>query len=227
MSLVVFLKQRGVQYGVAGSVIWHLFWMFAISVTFVSPAIDRKATRIHFIGPVLSDDAFNTIVSLKPEVSETFYRSAETLAGETLEPEIGALGHQSPGDIVSVPTGSAAWNLLRGTLGRSGSDTPFDEKLQVRILESPYPITGNLKDRDLFFVPPAPALAAGEAEFELTVDAGGKVASAENIASSGNPETDRAWQSHLKAWQFMPADESAPAKQTGRVRVGVPEGAQP
>lgn len=228
MALGVFLKERGVQYGIAGSVIWHLFWLFAITVTFIAGPTERKPTRIQFIGPVLSDDAFNTLVALKPEISETFYRTPESLAGEILEPEIGNLGHQAPGDVVSVPMGRAAWNLLRGTLGRSrGSGGIFDEKLSVDILKSPYPVTGDLKKRDLFFLPPAPDIASGEGVFEITADASGKVIRAANIESTGSAESDLAWQKYLEAWQFMPVDAVTVPIQSGRVRVAPARSAQP
>jgi len=224
--LANFVKERGFQYGVAGSVIWHLFWLFAISVSFGTGADKAAQTRIHFIGPVLTDDAFNTLVAMKPELSETIYRAVDTLSEASLEPEIGALGYQSPGETIGVPTARTAWSILRGALGATpgGRSRLFEDKLPVNLVENPFPITGQLKSRDLFFVPRLPTLAvlneeAVEALFEISVDAEGRVVRVENIESSGSPKADLAWQRHLKAWQFMPLDDKSAPEQTGRIQI--------
>lgn len=225
------LANRGMQYAVAGSLLWHLVWLFGISVDLSPSARAReRETKIYFLGPVLSDEAFRTMLAAKPEASRTLYRSAEDL-GETLEPEIENLGHQSPNDAVSVPRGAAAWKALAGTLRAGGSPTSvFYDRFEVEILPRPFKVTGELAERDLLFLPELPRRASaaegmktGNAVFQITVDAAGKVAAVENEISSGDPASDLAWRRYLKNWQFMPLADPAAAPQTGEVRLGIPE----
>lgn len=226
------LRDRGIQYGIAGSALWHLFWLFVVTVNFSNGGSSQpRGTRIYFLGPVLSDRSFNTIVASKPELSETIYRSAGETA-EALEPEIESLGRESPGDAVSVPSGQAAWSSLRGVLNTSRVHHPalFYEKFPVDIVKSPFPVTGQLAKRDIFYLPPAPpepvnapAGAPSEAVFEIAVNAAGAVVRVENEISSGDPETDLSWQRYLKEWQFMPNQTQGPAPETGEIRLRFPD----
>jgi len=232
MFLTEAVKNRGFQYAIAISVLWHLFWFFAITIDIKAPASKhRPDLKVYFLGPVLSDDAFNMIVALKPELSETSYRAPEDFS-QNLEPEMGTLERLSPGDLVSVPLGRATWGALRGVIKaeKPYADTEFYQKFSIDIVKSPFPIQGDLKRRDILYLPELPEepLALNleepalipEAEFELTVSDSGEVTRVENIISSGQPEVDLTWQRYLKKWQFMPQERKAKkGPQKGIVRV--------
>jgi len=230
MFIEVF-KNPGYQYAMLASVLWHLFWFFGLAVDVKAPEEKvRPDLKIHFLGPVLSDDAFNMIVATKPELSRTFYKSAETFE-EALEPEAGQLDRRQPGDLLSVPLGRTTWGALRGSLPEEKpyAHEEFIDKFSIDIIESPFPVEGDLKDRDLFHLPDLPKKApplseempsAGAAEFRVRVDAEGVVRKIENVISSGDPETDLVWQRYLKKWQFMPLDvPEGDAVQEGLIKV--------
>lgn len=224
------LRNRGFQIAITCSLTWHAFWLFAVTATFATPERARKPTRIYFLGPVLSDDSFNMLVATKPELSKTRYLASEDSAAESLEPPLESLGRQSPGDLVSVPSGGTTWNLLRGVLGtgETGSVPLFAEKFNVDIGKSPFPVSGALAKRGLINAPPPPlSLAAPgdeegvllDAVFELTVDAKGDVARVDIVSSSGDPGRDMVWQNYLKKWQFYPLDDFSTADQKGQIRI--------
>ena len=226
----MFLREKGFQYAIAGSLLWHFFWLFVVAVNFSGGAVEaRKNTRIYFIGPVLSDHAFNVLLSNKPEMSQTIYRTLPEIE-ETLEPEIENLGRQSPGDAVSVPTGRSSWSHLQGVLRASAPghhDALFYEKFQADIAASPFPVSGDLQKRDILYLPDLPLAASaaregapsGEAVFKLTVSADGKVTRAENTVSSGDASLDLVWQKYLEGWQFLPLEGGSGPDQTGQVRL--------
>ena len=235
LSFEIF-RNRGFQYAAVGSLLWHAFWLFGVSANFTPAGAAPKPTRIYFLGPVLTDDSFNMILATKPELSETRYVADAALAQE-LEPALENLGRQSPGDLVSVPSGGATWNILRGVLesGRARSAPPFAEKFNVDIAAGPYPVTGALAERGLLRVPkPPPSLTApgeedaglSEAVFALTVNAQGDVVSADVRASSGSPERDLEWRDYLKKWQFVPLPSYLTSDQKGEVRIRPPQGGE-
>ena len=228
-----YLKERGFQLAIIGSVVWHFFWLFGVQVNeYPHERSGSSKTRIYFLGPVLTDEAFNMIVSTKPELSETLYRSASQLI-QTLEPEIENLSRHTPGDLVSIPFGQRTWHSLRGILEiqRQRQPSYFYEKFSVDIIKSPFPLTGDLAKRDLFYLPQLPrkpdrllypeGITVGpEALFEITVNAKGEVTKVENIVSTGNPEEDLIWNRYLKDWQFMPFPGESGPNQKGQLRVG-------
>ena len=232
MHLFELAKNRGFQYAIAITMLWHFFWFFAVTIDVKTPAAkSRQDFRVHFVGPVLSDDAFNMIVALKPELSQTRYHIPEDFT-QNLEPATGSLDRRSPGDLVSVPMGRTTWSALRGTIQgeKPYADTDFYHKFSIDVAKSPFSVSGDLKDRDLLYLPDVPKQplslkleqpsGVSDAEFEITVDPSGTVTRVENLISSGDPEADLMWQRYLRKWQFMPLERVGKAPvQKGQVRV--------
>ncbi len=227
------LRERGVIYALAASLVWHFFWFFAITVDITPIEVwTERSTGIHFIGPVLSDEWFELVLESKPAMSQTIYRPYEELA-EPLEPERPVLEKDLPRDLVSIPMSQRQRASLQGLL-RTEKKFPlsvYEEVLPVPVLDTPFPLSGELRDWHLLYAPEPPsdeifetleerAAWHREAVFEMRVNSRGSVTSVENIVSSGHPETDLAWKEYLKRWQFMPmASRAANKEAVGRVRV--------
>lgn len=233
--MISFLQElqnsRPLKTAIAVSLLWHLIWLFVITIDMESPGNRPKLEpKIYFVGPILSDAAFNMILAEKPEFSTTVYRGQQSPAAPSLEPQPQAMERAEPGDLVSIPLGQSTWSSLRGHLK---SEKPYPEvlfrkKLQpTAVVRPPFPVgNGPLENRSLLSVPAFPELPnRGEVpwvdpEFELTVSGEGIVQEARLAVSSGDPETDRVIERYLKQWQFVPSEESARGSvERGRVRV--------
>ncbi|MBF0253534.1 MAG: hypothetical protein HQL11_00170 [Candidatus Omnitrophica bacterium] len=212
----VFLKRA-----ILLALLWHLVWFFGITID-VKPRPQKSLgdMKIYFLGPVLSDDAFNMIVLSKPEASQTVYRSADELSAD-LEPEAETLGRRETEDLVSVPSSRTVWGALRGIMGekRPFASAEFYERLPVNYSKSPFPLTGRLAERSLLYPPDLPEdltllsaeriASVGISEFRLKVDRDGNVARAENVISGGDPALDLAWQRYFMEWLFVPSRRQA------------------
>ena len=101
------------------SVLWHLFWFFAVTIVVTPPAERPKAMpRVTALGPVLDDAIFRTLVESRPEVSKAFYRQPADFSTATDVPTE-TLQHYAPGDVVSVPTGKKFSSALKDALAGS------------------------------------------------------------------------------------------------------------
>jgi len=234
--LIPFLQElqtsRPLRTALLVSALWHLVWLFVIFIDIESPgAKPRLEPKIYFVGPILTDDAFNMILASKPELSSTVYRSAaETAPG--LEPQAQEMERPDPGDLVSVPLGQSTWSALRGRLREEKPypEAMFRKKLQVALIPWPFPIEGTeLADRGLLSVPVFPALPDRadalwiDPEYEITVAGTGKVREVRMLISSGDPETDLLIGRYLEQWQFIPLDETRQSlDQRGKVRIPDP-----
>ena len=95
------------------SVLWHLFWFFAITIVITPPAERPKAMpRVTALGPVLDDAIFRTLVESRPEVSKAFYRQPADFSTATDVPAQ-TLQRYEPGDVVSLPQGKRFTMLLK------------------------------------------------------------------------------------------------------------------
>jgi hypothetical protein len=232
-----YLKNRGLQVAIVGSFLWHFFWMFVVTVPFQLDGLEKKThPRIYFLGPVLTDESFNLIVESKPELSQTYYEALERGQGD-FEPEIESLERQSPGDMVSIPLGRTTWNTLKGMFhdDKKGPSEFFYEKFPIEIVENPFPITGELKDRGILYLPPTPTLLPApfheggvpswnESVFGITVNPECHVVQMENLISAGDPEADLIWKKYLEGWKFMPLDYEFATDQTGEIKLQSPLG---
>jgi hypothetical protein len=188
---------RSFLFGVAVSVLWHLFWFFSVTIVVTPPA--RRAMvspRIVSLGPVLDDAMFKTLVESRPEISRAFYRqpadfeTATEVPAETIE-------RYSPGDVVSVPFGKRFSTSLKELV--SGAKTtppaPYFE------LSGPVDMSQVLSGPGL---PPEGLPPSGPAEIDFTLDRDGHVADLRFTVSSGNNAADLSWEKHLRQWTFSP-----------------------
>lgn len=227
-------QSRPLQTAILASFLWHLIWLFVIFIDVKDPAAKPKLEpKIYFVGPILSDDAFNIILETKPELSTTEYRTAEPLSSPSLEPQAQVMERANPGDLVSVPLGQSTWSSLRGRMkdDKPYPDALFRKKLRVDVVPKPFALDqGPLADRDLLSVPVFPNLPDRgdtprvDPEFEMSVAGNGLVEEARMVVSSGDPETDLIIERYLRQWQFVPLTEGREGEvETGRVRVPADE----
>ncbi len=96
------------------SVVWHCFWFFSTAVV-VSPQKlhIRKYPAIVSIGPVLDDTIFRTLSAAKPQLPETFYRSASDLFSPAVDVEVKRIERFEPGQVVSTSSGTRLWDELK------------------------------------------------------------------------------------------------------------------
>lgn len=223
-------ESRPLRTAILASLLWHLIWLFVIFIDVSDPpAKPRLDPKIYFVGPILSDDAFNMILASKPEFSTTVYRSeAQTAPG--LEPQTQEMERPEPGDLVSVPMGQSTWATLRGHMKdeKPYPETLFQKKLPISLISTPFKIEGEeLAERGLLSVPTIPRLPDPtlsntwtDPEFEITVSGLGKVTEAKLTISSGDPQADLVIGRYLQQWQFIPLEESEQARdQKGTVRI--------
>lgn len=231
-------ESRPLRTALFASLLWHLVWLFVIFIDVRDPAVKPKLEpKIYFVGPILSDDAFNMILATKPEFSTTTYRSPDGAAAPTLDPRPQTMERAEPGDLVSVPLGQSTWTTLSGHLRdeKPYPEAVFRKKLQVQIVQKPFPIEGAaLAEREMLSVPVFPVLpdfgdaSQAEPEFELTVAGTGLVQEVRQLISSGDPEADLVIERYLKQWQFVPLEEGKrDLVEKGRIRIPVDGGREP
>ena len=181
----------------------------------VTPSKAKRSTdtKTVFLGPVLSDAIFRTLVESRPEYSKAFYRPLTDFDGatevpvQTIERHLPEGQPGAAGDVTSLPTGKNFSQQLKDLIGGKKSapedaadhpvfsgDSSFFELTgdisKIQILSRPDPPGGSLQ-------------APLELEFELASD--GKVVVTGTIRSSGDPAEDGHWEDFFKQWLFMPA----------------------
>lgn len=230
--MIHWFREPQLRQALMWSLLWHLAWVFAFRVEVSSPKLKTKVqeTRIYFMGPVLTDEAFDLLLLSRPESSRSEYRAALPLPDE-LEPQAGTFTRPDPGEFLSVPMGKATWLSIRGSMARSKVEPPA--KITAKTLEvfkNPFPVTGALSDREIFYLPEPPQRLLesgadweiyGRPEFEIEVNAVGEVIRVAHEVSSGNPEVDQRWDRYLRKVKFAPASDAAgESAQKGRIQVG-------
>ena len=66
---------RQFLFAFAVSVLWHLFWFFAVTIVVTqAPLKQPSRTELVSLGPVLDDAFIKTLVESRPEYSKAFYR---------------------------------------------------------------------------------------------------------------------------------------------------------
>src|SRR3989338_1705844 len=149
---LAWFRSNGFRYGLILSVLWHLLWLFAVRVD-VNAARSPFGVKpsIHFMGAVIDDTFFEVLVKSRPESGRTAYRALET--EEILEPSPVELTRELPEGIVHTPFVSSSRALV-GVLGgkRGLADNVLGRTLSFQTLQSPYPLSGALSDRDLYYL---------------------------------------------------------------------------
>ena len=119
MSL--FSKDRPLLIGAAASVAWHLFWFFAVIVVVSPPKPpERRPLKTVWLGSVLDDSIFKTLVEAKPQLSETFYRRVSDFS-ETpaLEPPPRIIERHPSGEAAAASFGRKFSASLRDAMDSS------------------------------------------------------------------------------------------------------------
>ena len=87
------------------SLVWHLFWFSLVTIG-VNPEkrAAKPRAKIVFLGPVLDDKIFRTLVENKPELSKTLSRRLSDLISP-VNIQTKTSERYSPGPVVSLPLG--------------------------------------------------------------------------------------------------------------------------
>ncbi len=206
------------------SVVWHLFWFFAVTIV-VSPAKvkAKPLPRVVSLGAVLDDSIMRTLVETRPELSQTYYRPLGELPLPATPPAK-TIERRAPGDVVSVPLGKRFLDSVKMLVGGDKSSPEFASRISLGYGDAAPEIEGELKGRPIISKPEEPQVLTGRSqdalvEIQFSVNAEGAVVSAEIVVSSGKPSVDDQWLRHVKAWEFAPLGLNRPSiDQSGRVR---------
>ena len=107
---------RSFLFAVSVSVLWHLFWFFAVTIVVTAPRQQPLAQpKIVSLGPVLDDAIFRTLVESRPEISKAFYRPPASFSAATEVP-VETVERYAPGEVVSVPFGKKFFTTLKDAL---------------------------------------------------------------------------------------------------------------
>jgi len=140
---------RSFLFAFSVSVLWHLFWFFSVTIV-VTPAKIKSATQTKtvFLGPVLNDAIFRTLVESRPEVSKAFYRKLAEYEPATEVPTQTIERHAS-GDVTSLPEGKNFAQSLKALIGGSKSAPEGWADLPAPVLGG----SGPLKGKEIFKSP--------------------------------------------------------------------------
>ncbi len=192
---------RSFLFAAAISILWHLLWFFSITIDVNQHAVKAKrSTDTVFLGPVLDDAIFKTLVDSRTEFSKTFYRKPQEFTQETEVPQETPERYM-PGDIMSMPAHKTLTGTLRDRIGGNKS---------VAGAEDYFEITGDVERDQLLNKPEDPPIETRksglkQAEFQIFIDPSGKVSNVKLLNTSGDTAADHAWEQSLYEWAFRPS----------------------
>ncbi len=216
---------RSFLFAAAISILWHLLWFFSITIDVNQHAVKAsRSTDTVFLGPVLDDAIFKTLVDSRTEFSKAFYRKPQEFTQETEVPQETPERYM-PGDVVSMPAHKTLTDTLRDRIGGNKSSTGSEDYFEIM---------GDV-DRDQLLSkpeePPIETRRSGlkQAEFQIFIDTSGKVSNAKLIVTSGDTVADQAWERSLYEWVFRPSTLKLSAENVLSAKVTLrssPEGSQ-
>lgn len=232
-----YLKDKNYQLGILLSIVWHIFWLFVIRVDERADLSSLKhRPQIYFLGPSLSDDAFNMILESRPELSETYYRGHASVR-DLLSPPQEVLERPDPGDLISVPSGRLVWTSAQGSVSVPPpiEASQFADKLKSEWLQSPVDFVEGLRSREVVYFPELPIFTQSkigadeeslkDAIFVVEVDSNGQVRDVQIKSSSGHDAVDVAWKAFLQRVEFAPSKEGLNGQiEKGEIALGINDG---
>lgn len=198
---------RSFLFGLAVSLLWHLFWFFAVTIVVASPPHKKPSrTALVSLGPVLDDALIKTLVESRPEYSKAFYRELSEFEAATQLPAQ-AVERRESGDVTSLPFGDKAVDRLRRLMsGDKSSPDDFFQGGTGFSVSDYFRLEGDLGPSDILSRPEPPAVNdVRPVEIAFEVDSDGRIASSEIVLSSGDAELDARWEDHLRQWLFAPS----------------------
>lgn len=206
---------RAFLFAAAVSVLWHLFWFFAVTIV-VTPATRLKPVRTAMVslGPVLDDALIKTLIESRPEYSRAFYRELSEFESAVEVPRQ-SLERREDGDVTSLPFGAKATEDLHRALSGAKGSADFFQGGSGFSVSDYFKLEGDVGSPDLLSRPEPPAVNdVRPVEVAFEIDAGGRVISTEIVRSSGDTALDARWEDHLRQWLFSPS----PALSGGRLK---------
>ncbi len=117
---------KSFSFALAVSVLWHLFWFFAVTIVVTTPKQKpQMQPQIVSLGPVLDDAIFKTLLESRPEISKAFYRQPGDFSTATDLPDPSSERYAS-GDVVSVSFGRKFFSTIKDLVGGSKIDTVIE-----------------------------------------------------------------------------------------------------
>jgi len=228
-------------YGLAASLIWHLFWIFWVTISITPVALSKGlSSNVTFLGAILDEKSIfaygrATGINDKAVVKHPPSLEIDGVSG-TDNLEI---------NYIKRPIFKREFDILEEKESKLATKDefmgskqiplkPFDK---VKVLYKAYPleIKGPVRFREVIYKPDLPSYLRWDEslgvdldrlgdsfniELKFWVSADGKVELVERISSSGHPTVDLVGIRYLKGWQFapLPLDESK-EKQWGIIKL--------
>ena len=214
-------QSRYMSIAIIVSVVWHLFWLFGITIVDNRyGAVEKTEAKISFLGPLLDKTFFEMMIvrqqSHYAELKKDFYipNTFSTKELRLKRPEKGP-SRQMHAININKEVRRSIREIISGMKARPFYDfTPYEE--MPKVSERSYEIAGPAQGRALVFVPAKPLVEkmaesgkVGREKFttevRFFVSSDGKVVMAEPMVSCGYPDVDIIAVRFVKNWVFSPA----------------------
>ena len=181
------------------SLLWHLFWMFSVSIVFLPSGFKLKQYfSVHFLGSILSDSlsmAKETDVHRKHSLQFPSEADIQRANHFKASPDVFLATEKvtlSPDSFIDVDI--VKDNILTTLSSLTKKTVSVGREVIFRPLLPEYP---ELEDSQ--------ACRAGSVVFKVYISGQGLVQEVINEQASGNPEIDAALARYIRKWRFAPA----------------------
>lgn len=181
------------------SLLWHLFWMFSVSILFLPSGFKLKRySSVHFLGSILRGPL-------------SFDRAQPTqekhLVGFPSEADIQRMSHFNKSPDASLPAEKVVFSpdsFIDVDISKDNAATMVSFLTEKAISAQ----------REIIFRPPLPEYPEWEEGqryitsclvFKIYISSQGLVQEIINEQASGNPEIDAALARYIRKWRFAPA----------------------